>query len=70
MDVTCFVCAWKYLMKEFVFRSRNLRALFDTASELAGIVEAMTHEVGTDCVAARRVKMAFEQPYFFEYVVL
>lgn len=57
-------------MKEFVFRSRNLRALFDTASELAGIVEAMTHEVGTDCVAARRVKMAFEQPYFFEYVVL
>lgn len=66
MDVTCLVCAWKYLMKELVLRSRNRRALFDASFELAGMVEAMTHDVGTECVAVLRVKMAFEQPYFFE----
>lgn len=53
-------------MKELVLRSRNRRALFDASFELAGMVEAMTHDVGTECVAVLRVKMAFEQPYFFE----
>lgn len=53
-------------MKEFVLRSKNRRALFAASSELAGMVEAITHDVGTECVAVRRVKMAFEHPYFFE----
>lgn len=53
-------------MNEFVFKSKNRNALFALLLLDAGIVDAITHELGVLCCDAFSKKVPFEHPYFLE----